>query len=537
MSVVGRSLYSASAAPNTGLHSAAVIPGLGAGAAFSAYFAVYSTGTNNYRSIWANQDGDCQIFVVSGDLRVRYGNSGSSSGAAVALPLNEWCFVACRFGLNFDGTYDASVEIYRTGDDSTGTASHNTSSVASSIEGDEVHYVLADDPGGSGGVSDDGFQAYLFGFALVDGLWSLDELGCDTSIGEAKVFDAAAEAALIYALRGEDEANPGADNSGNGNHFDVENGGVVLSEIMLPPGASVPSSGGTTYDATASATGAGTATLAATRVRSVSGAATGAASAGLSGTPVKSASATAAGSSAATASATRVRRGSGSAVGGSTASLVATVIKAAAGAAFATSLAAADATAVRNVTGTIGGGSAATMSIGDVPQQASGTAAGASSAALSAIAVRSVTATAIGAAAASADAVAIRRATATVTGSSTASLAPDTEAKLVSATATGGGSAQVSAQRVRRAAAQTAGEGTATASPYRTVALAAHAGGGAAALASPSLIATARATAAGSSSAVLAVGDGIDGRAARVGGITQRTELALSRNRWRLQRR
>lgn len=241
MSVTGRTLSSVSQSPATGLHSAALVPGLGANAQFTVCMAFKDPGGNTNNTIWADDNGGCQIFINSSTGRVsaRYSNS-SSGGFYTTYTVGEWVFLAVRMGLDISGgVNDVVLEAY---DAVLGyeTAEGNSSGGGGpSIETDSRHYALGDDAGTA--VTDDGTEVKVFGLALVDGLWTLDQLGCDTATGQAKDFDPAAEAALVYALRG--LTSVGNDDSGNGNHFTVENGGVVFDEADLPPGVSLPSAG------------------------------------------------------------------------------------------------------------------------------------------------------------------------------------------------------------------------------------------------------------------------------------------------------
>ncbi|GGL91485.1 hypothetical protein GCM10011534_12070 [Pseudooceanicola nanhaiensis] len=241
MSVTGRTLSSVSQSPATGMHSAALVPGLGAAAHFTVFFAFKDPGGNTNNTIWADDNGGCQIFInaSTGRVSARYSNT-SSGGFYTTYTVGQWVFLAVRMGLDISGgVNDVVLEAY---DAVLGyeTAEGNSSGGGGPrIETDGRHYALGDDAGTA--FTDDGTEVKVFGLALVDGLWTLDQLGCDTTTGQAKAFDPAAEAALVYALRG--LTSVGNDDSGNGNHFTVENGGVVFDEADLPPGVSLPSSG------------------------------------------------------------------------------------------------------------------------------------------------------------------------------------------------------------------------------------------------------------------------------------------------------
>jgi|UPI000486F99F hypothetical protein len=223
------------------MHSAALVPGLGAAAHFTVFFAFKDPGGNTNNTIWADDNGGCQIFInaSTGRVSARYSNT-SSGGFYTTYTVGQWVFLAVRMGLDISGgVNDVVLEAY---DAVLGyeTAEGNSSGGGGPrIETDGRHYALGDDAGTA--FTDDGTEVKVFGLALVDGLWTLDQLGCDTTTGQAKAFDPAAEAALVYALRG--LTSVGNDDSGNGNHFTVENGGVVFDEADLPPGVSLPSSG------------------------------------------------------------------------------------------------------------------------------------------------------------------------------------------------------------------------------------------------------------------------------------------------------
>ncbi|WP_370281578.1 hypothetical protein [Pseudooceanicola sp.] len=241
MSVTGRTLSSVSQSPATGLHSAALVPGLGANAQFTVCMAFKDPGGNTNNTIWADDNGGCQIFINSSTGRVsaRYSNTGSG-GFYTTYTVGEWVFLAVRMGLDISGgVNDVVLEAYDAVLGYEIAEGNSSGGGGPSIETDSRHYALGDDAGTA--VTDDGTEVKVFGLALVDGLWTLDQLGCDTATGQAKDFDPAAEAALVYALRG--LTSVGNDDSGNGNHFTVENGGVVFDEADLPPGVSLPSSG------------------------------------------------------------------------------------------------------------------------------------------------------------------------------------------------------------------------------------------------------------------------------------------------------
>lgn len=253
MTTEGRTLHSASQSSNTGMH--ADLPGLGAGAQFTVFFAFKDLGNNTNNTLWADQNGGCQLYINSpnGAFSGRYANSGTGGGSVTFGP--GWNFVAVRMGLNIGGTDDCEIELYRSSDGQLVSAAiDTTTSGGPQIEAASRHYLLGDDAGG--GNTDDGVAAKVFGVALIEGLWTLDQLGCDTATGQAKAFDPAAEAAIFYALRGQSAADPGNDDSGNGRAFTIESGGVVYDEADLPPGVSLPAEGGT--DAS-SAPGAGVA--------------------------------------------------------------------------------------------------------------------------------------------------------------------------------------------------------------------------------------------------------------------------------------
>ncbi|WP_370284818.1 hypothetical protein [Pseudooceanicola nanhaiensis] len=240
MSVTGRTLSSVSQSPATGLHSAALVPGLGANAQFTLFLAFKDPGGNSNNTVWADDNGGCQVWINSSNGRLYARYAGSSSGPYIQYTVGQWCFAAIRMGLDISGGvndvvmegYDAVLG-YEAGEANTSGGG------GPRIETTSRHYAMGDDAGTA--FTDDGTEVKVFGLALLDGLWTLDQLGCDTATGQAKAFDAAAEASLIYALRG--MTSVGNDDSGNGNHFTVENVGVVFDEADLPPGVSLPSSG------------------------------------------------------------------------------------------------------------------------------------------------------------------------------------------------------------------------------------------------------------------------------------------------------
>lgn len=93
MSVTGRTLSSVSQSPATGLHSAALVPGLGVNAQFTVFMAFKDPGGNTNNTIWADDNGGCQFFINSSTGRVsaRYASSTVTAWAAEAA-----AFVARR---------------------------------------------------------------------------------------------------------------------------------------------------------------------------------------------------------------------------------------------------------------------------------------------------------------------------------------------------------------------------------------------------------------------------------------------------------
>ena len=243
MSIVGRVLESISRAASTGMHSTADIPGLGASAEFTVFFWLEDLGGNSNDTLWADEDGGCQIFLNSSTSEVKARYSNSSSGGTGGDIGAGWNAIAVHFGLNIIGSSDVDVDVYRTASsdlDPNDNQLDSSSGGGPAIESDCTHYILGDDAGG--GNTDDGVAARIANICLVEGIWSLDELGVDTTTGQAKAFDSAAEAAIVYAIRGI-EGTVGYDDSGNGNHFTVESSGVTHLETGLPPGMSLPGAG------------------------------------------------------------------------------------------------------------------------------------------------------------------------------------------------------------------------------------------------------------------------------------------------------
>lgn len=251
MSIVGRVLESLSRAANTGMHSTSDVPGLGASAEFTVFMWVEDLGSNSNDTVWADDNGGCQIFLNSSTNEIKARYSNSSSGGTGGDMGAGWNAVCVQMGLNISGSNDVVLTVYRTAssDVDGGNEINSSGGGGPNIESDSVHYILGDDAGGS--PSDDGCAARIANLCLVEGLWTLDELGVDTTTGQAKAFDSGAEAAIIYAIRGI-EGTVGFDDSGNGNHFTVESGGVTHDESDLPPGMSAPSAGAD-YELTAGA--------------------------------------------------------------------------------------------------------------------------------------------------------------------------------------------------------------------------------------------------------------------------------------------
>lgn len=228
-SVVRRALVSASAAANTGMRSAAnvTLPSTG----YTVAFWWKRNGTNTSKTLFASQTGQDQIFstTTAGRLAARYGNSSDAGGISTqTIADNTWAHVCVQMGLSISGSNDALISV----NGETFVARNSTTGASESASGG-VLYVLCDDA--NGGPSDDGFAGRVFDFCIVSGLHTPAEMNYNA--GSWKDLDASLLGSVILRLDGQTAGSPGADSSGNGHSFTIENSGIVLDDSDLPSGA------------------------------------------------------------------------------------------------------------------------------------------------------------------------------------------------------------------------------------------------------------------------------------------------------------
>lgn len=232
--VTRRKLISVSNSAATGMHSTSNLTMAAAEVTVSFWWRPTSNSTaNGGKTMWAGHAGNYQIYTGAGaaanvvQMRARMDGS-TAADQTTGCAFETWSFVAVHLGQNHNGALDVEIFVDGVSDGDTNSSGGSTEMTTAG-----THYVAGDDASGS--PTDDGIIGEWFDFCVFDGIIDLADLQFDT--GNWTDLSATAKAALKYRLDGQNAGNPGADSSGNGNHFTVENTGVTLSDSGLPPGA------------------------------------------------------------------------------------------------------------------------------------------------------------------------------------------------------------------------------------------------------------------------------------------------------------
>lgn len=206
---------------------------------FTVAFWFKRDGTQSNNTLWASEDGSCQIYnSSSNEIRARYNNASTGGAtASVTIADDTWYHVNCQLGPNISGTLDVILDVTLATTGTHDQADLNSTSGTDAITGSggEIHYALGDDAGGS--ASDDGFGGKMFDLCVASGLHARTDMNFESTSNGWDELSSSALSNLIYRIDGQNVSDAGEDSSGNGHDFTVESGGVTLSLADLPPGA------------------------------------------------------------------------------------------------------------------------------------------------------------------------------------------------------------------------------------------------------------------------------------------------------------